>query len=98
MSKAKKPKKSAQEKLLLAAQTRELSRTQEEIDERKRRILRGQYGSRGTMLSGGERGVRPGEARGQRGAGASTPRSTLGPQIRQRSGKMWKIAKGLGGR
>ena len=49
---AKKPKKTAEEKALLAAQTRELSRQDEALNERKRRIIRAQTTSRASMLSG----------------------------------------------
>jgi hypothetical protein len=63
MSLASKPKKSKEEKALDAAQARELDRTQDEINERKRRILRSEMGGRSSLLSGSERGVRPGETR-----------------------------------
>lgn len=73
---AKKPKKTAEERALEAAQARELDRTQNDINEKKRRTLRAQYTSRGSLLSGSERGVRPGEVRLTKGA--ATPSGTTG--------------------
>ena len=64
---ASRPKKTAEEEALMRAQTRELGRTQEEINEKKRRILRSQTGGRSSLLSGSERGVQPGETRLMRG-------------------------------
>lgn len=63
------PSKTKQEKALVAAQMRELDRTQEEINEKRRRVLRSQIGGRGSLLSGSERGVREGEVRQMRGSG-----------------------------
>lgn len=59
----KAPKKTPEEKALEAAQTRQLDQTEQEINDRKRRILRSEIGGRGSLLSGSERGVRPGETR-----------------------------------
>ena len=69
--KAKPPKKTAEEKALAAAQARELDRTQKEIDEKKRRTLRAQYGST-SLLSGSERGVVEGETRLMRGSAGTS--------------------------
>jgi hypothetical protein len=71
--KAKTPKPTAEELALTRAQTAELSRTQDELTERRRRIIRAQVGGRGSLLSGSERGIRPGESRamvGSTGGGA----------------------------
>jgi hypothetical protein len=85
--KAKKPKQTAEEKALAAAQARELDRTQEEINERKRRTLRSEMGGRSSLLSGSERGVREGEVRQMTG----TPSSTAG-----RSGRPRRAGIGAG--
>lgn len=61
--KPKKPKATSEQKALAAAQARELDRQSNEINERKRRILRSQIGGRSSLLSGSERGIRPGEVR-----------------------------------
>lgn len=65
--KSKTPKKSPEELALLTAQTRELARQEDQINERKARILRAQMGSRASLLSGGERRQTPGSG------GSSTP-------------------------
>lgn len=78
--KSKTPKKSPEELALLSAQTRELARQEDLINEKKARILRAQTGSRSSLLSGGERGVRPNEMRstpgqaGNPGTGGSVSR------------------------
>jgi len=68
--KAKKPKQTPEERALMAAQTRELARQEDQITERKRRIMGAQRSGRASLLSGGERGVMPGEVRSVRGAGS----------------------------
>lgn len=60
---AKKPKPTAAEKALESAQLREISRQDAAINEKRSRILRAQTGSRASLLSGSERGVKPGEQR-----------------------------------
>ena len=76
--KANKPKKSAEEKALAAAQVRELSRQDEAINERKRRIIRAQTTSRASMLSGNiARSQQPGGA-GTGGGGTGIPGRTGG--------------------
>lgn len=67
--KAKAPKQTPEELALLRAQTVELGRTQDQLNEQRRRIIRAQTGGRGSLLSGGERGVRAGETRSTRGSG-----------------------------
>ena len=67
--KAKAPKQTPEELALVRAQTAELSRTSDQLNEQRRRIIRAQTGGRGSLLSGGERGVRAGETRSTRGSG-----------------------------
>jgi len=67
--KAKAPKQTPEELALMRAQTTELARTQDQLNEQRRRIIRAQIGGRGSLLSGGERGVRAGEMRQTRGSG-----------------------------
>lgn len=75
--KAKKPKKTAEERALESAQARELDRTGEALNEKKRRTLRSEIGGRGSLLSGSERGIRPGEQRlGRATSATSTPGRT----------------------
>lgn len=78
--KAKAPKQTPEELALMRAQTAELARTQDQLNEQRRRIIRAQTGGRGSLLSGGERGVRAGESRGMAGgsAGAGGGSRTLG--------------------
>lgn len=99
--KASKPKQTAEEKALAAAQARELDRTQEEINERKRRTLRSEMGGRSSLLSGSERGVREGEVRQMTGGvPSSTPGRTR--DLRRPPGLLAGIARnvrrGVGGR
>lgn len=67
--KAKAPKQTPEELALMRAQTTELARTQDQLNEQRRRIIRAQTGGRGSLLSGGERGIRAGETRQSRGSG-----------------------------
>ena len=78
--KAKAPKQTPEELALMRAQTAELARTQDQLNEQRRRIIRAQTGGRGSLLSGGERGVRAGESRGMAGgsSGAGAGGRTLG--------------------
>lgn len=65
--KAKTPKPTAEELALTRAQTAELARTQDQLNEQRRRVIRAQVGGRGSLLSGSERGVRAGESRAMMG-------------------------------
>jgi hypothetical protein len=86
--KAKAPKPTAEELALTRAQTAELARTQDQLNEQRRRIIRAQVGGRGSLLSGSERGVRPGETRAMRpsGAGATGTGRVLGGAGASRAG------------
>lgn len=50
--KAKKPKQTAEEASLLAAQTREIDRQDAALNEKKRMLIRSQLSSRASLLSG----------------------------------------------
>ncbi len=50
--KAKRPKQTAEEASLLAAQTREIDRQDQAINEKKRMLIRSQLSSRASLLSG----------------------------------------------
>lgn len=87
--KPKAPKPTAEELALTRAQTAELSRTQDQLNEQRRRIIRAQVGGRGSLLSGSERGVRAGETRAMRGgssAGATGTGRSLGGSGAARAG------------
>lgn len=90
------PSKTAEERALERAQARELDRQYQEINERKRRILRSQIGGRSSLLSGSERGVREGEVRQTRG-GTSTP-TLPGRSGTPRSAGRGILGSGGGGR
>ncbi len=53
--KAKKPKQTAEEASLLAAQTREIDRQDIALNEKKRLLIRSQLSSRASLLSGNVR-------------------------------------------
>lgn len=89
MGKPKTPKKTPEERALIRLQAAELSRTGDEINERKRRIIRGQMGGRSSLLSGSARGIRQGEVRLT--AGPSNP------GLPGRTGGTVGTSAGLGG-
>lgn len=85
---SRRPQKTPEEQALLRLQIAELSRTGQDLAEKRRRIIRSQLGGRSSLLSGSERGIRPGEIR---------PTSTSGASMAGRTGGVVGSNPGLGG-
>ena len=93
--KAKRPQKTPEEQALLRLQIAELSRSGQDIAERRRRIIRGQLGGRSSLLSGSERGIRTGEARLSAGSPSALAGQTGG--VVGSSAGLGGFARGAGG-